>query len=174
MRAHVLSRLRVLACVTCKPEPVRTSRQQASTLSPWPPLQAGLEQRLANAKKKASQMEKLLPRQVISEDQREVLRLLCRAHELEVENTELQADSLRSKHLLCEKDFVIQRCHQHRLLCEQIIQDQRRLIQGEPRPAPGPAQHRRPRPPCSRLRPHRTPRPGPAALILMGVIFWKE
>ena len=32
-------------------------------------------------------MEELLPTQVISEDQREVLRLLCRAHELEVENT---------------------------------------------------------------------------------------
>ncbi|XP_006889798.1 PREDICTED: kinesin-like protein KIF19-like [Elephantulus edwardii] len=89
---------------------------------------AGLEQRLANAKKKASQMEQLLPRQVISEDQREVLRLLCRAHELEVENTALQAHSLYRKNLLCQKDFIIQRYHQHRLLCEQLIQGQRRLI----------------------------------------------
>uniref|UniRef100_A0A8D2C4X5 Kinesin-like protein n=1 Tax=Sus scrofa TaxID=9823 RepID=A0A8D2C4X5_PIG len=92
-------------------------------------LKAGLEQRLANAKKKASQMEQLLPTQVVSEDQREVLRLLCRAHELEVENTELQANSLCRKNLLCQKDFVIQRCHQHRRLCEQIIQDQRQLIE---------------------------------------------
>ncbi|XP_049761021.1 kinesin-like protein KIF19 [Elephas maximus indicus] len=94
-------------------------------------LKAGLEQRLANAKKKASEMEKLLPRQAINEDQREVLRLLCHAHELEVENTELQANNLYRKNLLCQKDFVIQRYHQHRLLCEQIIQDQRQLIQGE-------------------------------------------
>ncbi|KAM6155814.1 kinesin-like protein KIF19 [Rhynchocyon petersi] len=92
-------------------------------------LKAGLEQRLANAKKKASQMQKLLPRQVISEDQREVLRLLCRAHELEVENTELQANNLYRKNLLCQKDFVIQRYHQHRLLCEQLIQGQRQVIQ---------------------------------------------
>ncbi|MBZ3881845.1 Eukaryotic translation initiation factor 3 subunit B [Sciurus carolinensis] len=92
-------------------------------------LKAGLEQRLAHAKQKASQMEKLLPEQVTNEDQREVLRLLCRAHELEVENTELQADSLYRKNLLCQKDFVIQRYHQYRLLCEQVIQEQRQLMQ---------------------------------------------
>ncbi|XP_046309742.1 kinesin-like protein KIF19 [Marmota monax] len=92
-------------------------------------LKAGLEQRLAHAKQKASQMEKLLPEQVTSEDQREVLRLLCRAHELEVENTELQANSLYWKNLLCQKDFMIQRYHQHRLLCEQVIQEQRQLMQ---------------------------------------------
>nr|XP_044603389.1 LOW QUALITY PROTEIN: kinesin-like protein KIF19 [Equus asinus] len=101
-------------------------------------LKAGLEQRLADAKKKASQMEKLLPQQVVSEDQREVLRLLCRAHELEVENTELQAHGLRSKNLLCQKDLVIRCYHQHRLLCEHIIQDQRQLLQdgGIPEPEP--------------------------------------
>ncbi|XP_054401602.1 kinesin-like protein KIF19 [Pongo abelii] len=92
-------------------------------------LKARLEQRLVHAKRKASQMERLLPRRVTSEDHREVLRLLCRAHELEVENTELQADNLCRKNLLCQKDFVIQRYHQHRLLCQQLIQEQRRLIQ---------------------------------------------
>ncbi|KAI4532043.1 hypothetical protein MG293_018557 [Ovis ammon polii] len=92
-------------------------------------LKAGLEQRLANAKKKASQMEEQLPAQALSEDQREVLRLLCRAHELEVENTGLQASSLCRRSLLCQKDFVIQRCQRHRRLCEQVIREQQRLIQ---------------------------------------------
>lgn len=76
-------------------------------------------------------MEKLLPRQVTNKDQREVLQLLCRAHALEVENTELQADSLCRRSLLCQKDFVIQRYHRHRLLCEQLIQGQRQLMRGE-------------------------------------------
>ncbi|XP_036682322.1 kinesin-like protein KIF19 isoform X11 [Balaenoptera musculus] len=53
----------------------------------------------------------------------------CRARELEVEDTALQANSLCRKNLLCQKDFVIQCCQQHRRLCEQIIQDQRQLIQ---------------------------------------------
>ncbi|XP_029410996.1 kinesin-like protein KIF19 [Nannospalax galili] len=101
-------------------------------------LKAGLEQRLAHAKQKASQMEKLLPRQVIREDQREVLRLLCRAHELEVENTELQADNLCHRNLLCQKDFVIQRYHQHQLLCQQVIQAQRQLMQDSGISAPEP------------------------------------
>ncbi|XP_019492965.1 PREDICTED: kinesin-like protein KIF19 [Hipposideros armiger] len=92
-------------------------------------LKAGLEQRLAGARRKASQLEDLLPRQAISEDQREVLRLLCRTHELELEKTELQASSLRQEHLLGQKDLVIQRYQQHRLLCEHIIQAQRQLIQ---------------------------------------------
>lgn len=93
--------------------------------------QAGLEQRLAQAKQKVSQMEQLLPQRVTSEDQREVLRLLCRAHELEVENTELQASNMCRKNLLCQKDLIIQRYHQHRHLCQQLVEGQRRLLQGE-------------------------------------------
>ncbi|XP_004776428.1 kinesin-like protein KIF19 [Mustela putorius furo] len=93
-------------------------------------LKAGLERRLANAKRKVSQLERLLPTQAVSEDQREVLRLLCRAHELEVENTELRADKLCRGSLLRQKDLVIQRHHQHRLLCERLIQDLWQLVQG--------------------------------------------
>ncbi|EMP30608.1 Kinesin-like protein KIF19 [Chelonia mydas] len=97
-------------------------------------INSELEQRLANAKKKASQMEKLLPKQITSEDQREVLRLLCKAHELEVGNTELQANALYKENLLCQKDFVIQQ--QHGLLCEEIIQQQQMLIKGHDIPVP--------------------------------------
>ncbi|XP_053412589.1 kinesin-like protein KIF19 [Nycticebus coucang] len=99
-------------------------------------LKAELEQRLASAKQKASQMEKLLPEQVTSEAQREVLQLLCRAHELEVENTALQAHSLCRESLLCQKDFVLQRYRQHQRLCEQVIEGQRQLIQGDGIPVP--------------------------------------
>ena len=93
--------------------------------------QAGLEQRLASAQSKAAQLERLLPARALSEDQQEALRLLCRAQELELENAGLQAGLLRRDSLLCQKDLVIRRCHQHRLLCESIIQDQRQLLQGE-------------------------------------------
>ncbi|XP_032649984.1 kinesin-like protein KIF19 isoform X2 [Chelonoidis abingdonii] len=99
-------------------------------------LKSELEQRLANAKKKAAQMEKLLPKQITSADQREVLRLLCKAHELEVGNTELQANVLYKENLLCQKDFVIQRQQQHGLLCEEIIQQQQMLIKGHDIPVP--------------------------------------
>ncbi|KAM7143614.1 kinesin-like protein KIF19 isoform 3-T4 [Molossus nigricans] len=92
-------------------------------------LKAGLQQRLASAGRKASQLEKLLHTQAISEDQREVLQLLRRAHELELENAALQASRLRRDGLLCQQDLVLQRCHQHRLLCEQIVREQQQLMQ---------------------------------------------
>ncbi|XP_030068794.1 kinesin-like protein KIF19 isoform X2 [Microcaecilia unicolor] len=95
-----------------------------------------LEQRLANTKLKASQMEEMLPKQISDEDQREVLRLLCKVHELEVGNTELQARALYKENLLCQKDFVIQRYQQHRLLCEEIIKQQRTLIDDHNIPVP--------------------------------------
>nr|XP_056722599.1 kinesin-like protein KIF19 [Euleptes europaea] len=101
-------------------------------------LKADLEQRLADAKKKASQMEKLLPQRITSEDQREVLRLLCRAHELEVGSTELQASAAYKDSLLCQKDFLLQQHQQHRRLCEEIIQQQRSLLTDHGIPVPPP------------------------------------
>lgn len=69
--------------------------------------------------------EKLLrffPRQITGEDQQEVLRFLCRAHELQLGNTELQVNTLDRQNLLCQKDFVIQQLQQHMLVCKEIIQ----------------------------------------------------
>ncbi|XP_027539731.1 kinesin-like protein KIF19 [Neopelma chrysocephalum] len=99
-------------------------------------LKTELEQHLANAKEKASQMEEFFPRQITSEDQQEVLRLLCRAHELQLGNTELQANTLYRENLLCQKDFVIQQLQQHLLLCEEIIQQQHMLIKAQNIPVP--------------------------------------
>ncbi|KAM7091719.1 LOW QUALITY PROTEIN: kinesin-like protein KIF19 [Ciconia maguari] len=99
-------------------------------------LKTELEQHLANAKEKASQMEQFFPRQITSEDQQEALRLLCRAHELELGNTELQASTLYKENLLCQKDFVIQQLQQHMLLCEEIIQRQQMLIKAQNIPLP--------------------------------------
>ncbi|XP_009986925.1 PREDICTED: kinesin-like protein KIF19 [Tauraco erythrolophus] len=95
-----------------------------------------LEQHLANAKEKASQMEEFFPRKITSKDQQEVLRLLCRAHELELGNTELQENTLYKENLLCQKDFVIQQLQQHMLLCKEIIQLQQVLIKAQNIPVP--------------------------------------
>ncbi|XP_065501079.1 kinesin-like protein KIF19 [Caloenas nicobarica] len=99
-------------------------------------LKAELEQHLANAKEKASQMEEFFHRQITSDDQQEVLRLLCRAHELELGNIELQVKTPYKENLLCQKDFVIQQLQQHTLLCEEIIQQQQALIKAQNIPVP--------------------------------------
>ncbi|XP_050762141.1 kinesin-like protein KIF19 [Gymnogyps californianus] len=98
-------------------------------------LKTELEQHLANAKEKPSQME-FFPSEITSEDQQEVRSLLCRAHEPELGNTELQANTLYKENLLCQKDFVIQQLQQHMLLCEEIIQRQQMLIKAQNIPVP--------------------------------------
>ncbi|XP_067858925.1 kinesin-like protein KIF19 isoform X2 [Heptranchias perlo] len=91
-------------------------------------LKCELEQKLGDTKAKVSKMEDLLPKWISNEDQQEIMSLLCKVHELEVENTEIQSAMLWKENVLQQKDFVIQRYEQHRALCDEIIQQQRQLI----------------------------------------------
>ncbi|TRY65618.1 hypothetical protein DNTS_017706 [Danionella cerebrum] len=70
----------------------------------------------------------LLPRRVSSEEQREVLCLLCKVHELEIENAEMQSSALLKDNVIRQKNVVVQRFEQHRHLCHEIIQQQRQFI----------------------------------------------
>ncbi|KAM4764730.1 LOW QUALITY PROTEIN: kinesin-like protein KIF19 [Cyanocitta cristata] len=115
-----------------EPQEVTAAREEINLLLA---LKTELEQHLANATEKASQMEEFFPRQIPTEDQQEVLSFLCRAHELQLGNTELQANPLYRENLLCQKDFVIQ-LQQHMLLCKEIIQQQQMLIKAQNIPVP--------------------------------------
>lgn len=90
-----------------------------------------MEQRLAELREKARRLEELLPRRVSSEEQREVLCLLCKVHELEIENAEMQSSALLKDNVIRQKNVVVQRFEQHRHLCHEIIQQQRQFIDGE-------------------------------------------
>lgn len=90
-----------------------------------------MEQRLAELREKARRLEELLPRRVSSEEQREVLCLLCKVHELEIENAEMQSTALLKDNVIRQKNVVVQRFEQHRHLCHEIIQQQRQFIDGE-------------------------------------------
>ncbi|XP_063076853.1 kinesin-like protein KIF19 [Engraulis encrasicolus] len=89
---------------------------------------AALERRFVELRERARRLEELLPRRVSSEEQREVLGLLCKVHELEIENAEMQSHALLKDNLIRQKDAVVQRFEQHRHLCDEIIQQQRQFI----------------------------------------------
>ncbi|XP_066519832.1 kinesin-like protein KIF19 [Hoplias malabaricus] len=89
---------------------------------------AGLERHLAELRERARRLEELLPRRVSSEEQREVLGLLCKVHELEIENAEIQSHALLKDNVIRQKNVVVQRFEQHRQLCHEIIQQQRQFI----------------------------------------------
>uniref|UniRef100_UPI0037E94933 kinesin-like protein KIF19 n=1 Tax=Semicossyphus pulcher TaxID=241346 RepID=UPI0037E94933 len=87
-----------------------------------------LERRFLELRERARRLEELLPRRVSSEEQREVLGLLCKVHELEIENAEMQSHALLKDNVIRHKNFVVQRFEQHRHLCDEIIQQQRQFI----------------------------------------------
>lgn len=90
-----------------------------------------LERRLLELRDRARGQEELLQRRASSDGQREVLALLCKVHELEVENAEAQSHALLKDGVIRQKNVVVQRFEQHRHLCDEIIQQQRQLIDGE-------------------------------------------
>nr|KAF6456659.1 kinesin family member 19 [Rousettus aegyptiacus] len=87
-----------------------------------------LEQRCRELRARGRRLEETLPRRIGSEEQREVLSLLCRVHELEVENTEMQSHALLRDGALRHRREAVRRLEQHRSLCEEIIQGQRQVI----------------------------------------------
>ncbi|XP_048411463.1 kinesin-like protein KIF19 isoform X1 [Stegostoma tigrinum] len=87
-----------------------------------------LEKQFTDIRSRAHRLEELLPKRISSEQQREVLSLLCKVHELEIEKTEMQSNALLKDNVIRQTDYVIQRFEQHRQLCAEIIQQQRQII----------------------------------------------
>ncbi|KAM6896971.1 LOW QUALITY PROTEIN: kinesin-like protein KIF19 [Xenentodon cancila] len=87
-----------------------------------------LERGFLELQNRARRLEELLPQRVSSEEQREVLGLLCKVHELEIGNAEMQSHALLKDNVIRQKNFVVQRFEQHRHLCDEIIQLQRQFI----------------------------------------------
>uniref|UniRef100_A0A8C6D2K4 Uncharacterized protein n=1 Tax=Moschus moschiferus TaxID=68415 RepID=A0A8C6D2K4_MOSMO len=91
--------------------------------------QLALEQRCRELRARARRLEETLPRRVRSEQQREALGLLCRVHELELRNAEMQPHALRHAGALRHCREVLRHLEQRCSLCEEIILVQRQLIQ---------------------------------------------
>ncbi|XP_073698569.1 kinesin-like protein KIF19 [Garra rufa] len=94
-------------------------------------LKRELEEKLVNMKRKSSKIEELLPKRISNREQRDILTLLCKVHELELEKTEIQSAVLCKENVLRTKDFIIQRHEQQRTLCDDIIHQQKALIEDQ-------------------------------------------
>ncbi|XP_052438989.1 kinesin-like protein KIF19 [Carassius gibelio] len=94
-------------------------------------LKHELEEKLMTMKLKSSKIEELLPKRISNREQRDILTLLCKVHELELEKTEIQSAVLCKEYVLRTKDFIIQRHEQQRTLCDDIIHQQKALIEDQ-------------------------------------------
>ncbi|XP_035233464.1 kinesin-like protein KIF19 isoform X2 [Stegodyphus dumicola] len=81
-----------------------------------------------NCKKKTISVTESLTEKASSREQRELLHLLTRVYELEIEKLEMQSAQLCRDHELRCRDLMILRYDRQRQLCDEIITKQRILI----------------------------------------------
>lgn len=87
------------------------------------------ERDLEICRQKGVALEDELPERISSDEERELLALLCRVHELEADKVSLQADRLARQAELRRRDLQLLRAERQRRLCEDIISTQRKLIE---------------------------------------------
>jgi kinesin family protein 18/19 len=71
-----------------------------------------------------------LPGRISTEEEAEILGLLCKVHELEISKVEMQRDALLKEHEVRKRDLLILKFDKQRTLCDEIIERQRVLIEG--------------------------------------------
>ena len=72
-----------------------------------------------------------MPRRISTDEEREILSLLCKVHELEIEKVEMQSEAVLKEHEVKRRDLLILKYDKQRALTDEIIQRQRKLIEGE-------------------------------------------
>lgn len=95
----------------------------------WSELRTHIEQKLEICRQRGVSLEDKLPALLSSDDEREILALMCRVHELEADKMALQSERLVRQHELRRRDLVILRYDRQRQLCEEIITRQRQLME---------------------------------------------
>ncbi|XP_054715298.1 kinesin-like protein KIF19 [Uloborus diversus] len=91
-------------------------------------LRESCQSEYSSCKAKTLGVTESLAQKASSREQRELLHLLARVYELEIEKLELQSSQLSREHELRCRDLAILRYDRQRQLCEEIITRQRRLI----------------------------------------------
>lgn len=92
-------------------------------------IREATERDLEQCRTKGVALEDELPERISSDEERELLALLCRVHELEADKVSLQADRLARQAELRRRDLQLLRAERQRRLCEDIIHTQRMLIE---------------------------------------------
>ncbi|XP_044759987.1 kinesin-like protein KIF19 isoform X3 [Coccinella septempunctata] len=95
----------------------------------WSELKTHIDQKLEACRQRGVALEDKLPSLLSSDDEREILALMCRVHELEADKMALQSERLIRQHELRRRDLTILRYDRQRQLSEEIITRQRKLIE---------------------------------------------
>ncbi|XP_059472539.1 kinesin-like protein KIF19 [Neocloeon triangulifer] len=93
-------------------------------------VRADAQNDLEKSRQRANILEQELSKRVGSEwGERELLALICRVHELELERLEAHGAALAREHELRRRQSALRRHERQRQICDQIITQQRQLIE---------------------------------------------
>lgn len=90
-----------------------------------------LQEKLEELRKNRLRIEDSLPRKISCDGHRELLKLLCNIHELELKNAELESLAMLKDHLMQQGDINIQKQEIKQKLCDEIIMLQRATLEGK-------------------------------------------
>ena len=118
-----------------EPEEVTFAREEINNLvaeeKRVSEMKITLQSKLQQTRKEVERLEEQLPKKISSEENREILSLICKVHELEITNAELQSQALLRENVLRYKDLEVSKYESRQKLCDEIIQMQRAVINGK-------------------------------------------
>ena len=72
-----------------------------------------------------------MPKRISTAEEKEILSLLCKVHELEIDKVEMKSEALLKEHEVRRRDLLILKYDKQRSLCDEIILRQQKLIEGK-------------------------------------------
>ncbi|XP_020708233.2 kinesin-like protein KIF19 isoform X2 [Athalia rosae] len=92
-------------------------------------MRAAADRELENCRQRSLLLEDELPSRISSDEERELLALMLRVHELEADKMMLQSERLVKQHELRRRELLILRYDRQRQISEEIITRQRQLME---------------------------------------------
>ncbi|XP_044732518.1 kinesin-like protein KIF19 isoform X2 [Chrysoperla carnea] len=95
----------------------------------WHDERQRVEEDLELCRQHGVALEDELPSRISTDDERELLALLCRVHELEADKLALQGERIARMHELKRRDTALLRCERQRQISDAIITRQRQIME---------------------------------------------
>ncbi|XP_024879017.1 kinesin-like protein KIF19 isoform X1 [Temnothorax curvispinosus] len=92
-------------------------------------MRAAAEKELEACRKCSAMLEDQLPSRINSDEERELLALMLRVHELEADKMMLQTERLVKQHELRRRELMLLRYDRQRQISDEIITRQRRIME---------------------------------------------
>ncbi|RLU18920.1 hypothetical protein DMN91_009278 [Ooceraea biroi] len=92
-------------------------------------MRATTERELEACRKRSAALEDELPSRINSDEERELLALMLRVHELEADKMMLQSERLVKQHELRRRELLLLRYDRQRQISDEIITRQRRIME---------------------------------------------